>query len=93
MIEPASTKPDSVTKIDEYFRPVLDANGKTQTVLGVNPYFQNLPKEQWPKDGNENLISTELFQSINPFFIIFLTPIVLGLFVWLKKQKRNPIHR
>ena len=90
MIEPASTKPDSVTKIDEYFRPVLDANGKTQTVLGVNPYFQNLPKEQWPKDGKENLISTELFQSINPFFIIFLTPIVLGLFVWLKKRKREP---
>ncbi len=90
MIQTISTKPDSVTKIDEFFRPVLDANGHTQQVLGTNPYFQNLPKADWPKDGNEHLISTEIFQSINPFFIIFLTPIVVGFFTWLSKRKREP---
>ncbi len=89
-IQVIPTQPDSETKIDEYFRPVLDANGKTQQVLAPNPYFQNLPKSEWPADGKAKLISTEIFQSINPFFIIFLTPIVVGLFTWLGKRKREP---
>ena len=41
-IQTVSTKPDSVTLIDEYFRPIVDAKGHTQQVLGVDPYFQNL---------------------------------------------------
>jgi len=90
MIQTLSTKPDSETKINEYFAPILDNNGKTQQVLDVNPYFQNLPKDQWPADGKAELISTEIFQSINPFFIIFLTPIVVGLFMWLSRRKREP---
>jgi POT family proton-dependent oligopeptide transporter len=90
MIQTLSTKPDSVVKIDNYFRPVLTPDGKTQQVLGTDPYFQNLPKEKWPADGKEKLISTEIFQSINPFFIIFLTPIVVGLFTWLAKRKMEP---
>jgi proton-dependent oligopeptide transporter, POT family len=90
MIQTLSTKPDSVTQIDEFFRPVLNAQGHTQMVLGTDPYFQNLPKNEWPANGKEELISTEIFQSINPFFIIFLTPIVVGLFSWLSRRKREP---
>jgi proton-dependent oligopeptide transporter, POT family len=90
MIQTLSTKPDSVTQIDEFFRPVLNAKGHTQLVLGTDPYFQNLPKNEWPANGKEELISTEIFQSINPFFIIFLTPIVVGLFSWLSRRKREP---
>lgn len=32
----------------------------------------------------------ELFQSINPFFIVILTPIVMGLFAWLRKRNWEP---
>jgi len=90
MIQTASTQPQDVTKIDEYFRAVTDANGHTIQEKGIDPYFQNLPKEQWPANGKEQLISTEIFQSINPFFIVLFTPLIVGLFTWLAKRKREP---
>jgi len=90
MIQIASTEPQDVTKVDEYFRAIPDANGHTIQEKGIDPYFQNLPKEQWPASGKEQLISTEIFQSINPFFIVLFTPLVVGLFTWLAKRKREP---
>ena len=32
----------------------------------------------------------ELFQSINPFFVVFLTPIIVGLFGWLRNKGIEP---
>ncbi|MCK5847008.1 MAG: peptide MFS transporter [Bacteroidales bacterium] len=32
----------------------------------------------------------ELFQSINPFFVVFLTPIIVGLFGWLRNRGIEP---
>ncbi len=32
----------------------------------------------------------EIFQSMNPFFIIFLTPIIVGLFGWLRAKGIEP---
>jgi len=32
----------------------------------------------------------EIFQSINPFFVVFLTPIVLALFGWLRARGNEP---
>jgi len=32
----------------------------------------------------------EIFQSINPFFIVLLTPIVMGLFGWLRARGQEP---
>ena len=32
----------------------------------------------------------ELFQSINPFFVVFLTPIILALFGWLRAKGIEP---
>lgn len=90
MIQTVSTDPENVTKVDEYFRAVKDENGHTIQTMGINPYFQNLPKEQWPANGKEDLISTEIFQSINPFFIVLFTPIVLGIFTLLARRKREP---
>lgn len=90
MIQTVSTEPQSVVKIDEYFRAIPDAKGNTQQVTGINPYFQNLPKEKWPANGKEELISTEIFQSINPFFIVLFTPLIVGLFSWLAKRKKEP---
>jgi len=29
----------------------------------------------------------ELFQSMNPFFVVFLTPIIVGMFGWLRNKK------
>jgi POT family proton-dependent oligopeptide transporter len=36
------------------------------------------------------LVNTELFQSINPGFIVLLTPLVVGLFSLLRRRGREP---
>lgn len=37
-----------------------------------------------------NVIEPELFQQFNPIFIVFLTPVVVWLFGWLKKRNAEP---
>ena len=32
----------------------------------------------------------EIFQSMNPFFVVFLTPVVVGLFGWLRNRNIEP---
>jgi len=39
---------------------------------------------------NVNVIEPELFQQFNPIFIVFLTPVVVWLFGWLKKRNAEP---
>ncbi len=34
-------------------------------------------------------ISAEIFQSMNPFFVVFLTPIIIGIFGWLKNKGKE----
>jgi len=34
--------------------------------------------------------SVELFQSMNPFFVVFLTPIVVAIFGWLRARGKEP---
>jgi proton-dependent oligopeptide transporter, POT family len=54
-------------------------------------YWHNVPVEQRPPAGQPvTLISTELFQSVNPGFIILFTPLVVGLFAWLRTRGREP---
>lgn len=40
--------------------------------------------------GFTRLIGAELFQSINPFFVVFLTPAIIGLFGWLRARGKEP---
>jgi POT family proton-dependent oligopeptide transporter len=54
-------------------------------------YWRNVPRERRPDDGAEvTLVSTELFQSINPFFIIVFTPLVVAFFAWLRQRGKEP---
>jgi POT family proton-dependent oligopeptide transporter len=39
---------------------------------------------------SHNMISPEVFQSFNPLFIVFLTPLVMGVFAWLNKKGFEP---
>ena len=88
MVQEVTSDSITVDKTDAHFVDVLDAKGNTQEVKGVDPYLQNLPKDKWPKPGEkENLISTELFQSANPIYIVIFTPLLLAFFGFLKKRK------
>ncbi|GAB4277527.1 MAG: peptide MFS transporter [Marinilabiliales bacterium] len=35
-------------------------------------------------------LSVESFQSMNPFFVVFLTPVIIGFFAWLKRKGKEP---
>ncbi len=37
-----------------------------------------------------NKFSPELFQPFNPAFIVILTPVVVGIFTWLRNRKKEP---
>ncbi|MGP8215186.1 MAG: peptide MFS transporter [Bacteroidia bacterium] len=88
MLQVVSSDSMTVDKIDNHFVAQLDSKGNTIEVKGVDPYLQNLPKDQWPKTGEkENLISPELYQSANPIYIVIFTPLLLGLFGFLKRRK------
>jgi proton-dependent oligopeptide transporter, POT family len=54
-------------------------------------YFSTLPGDQIPAKGeNLKLYSTELYQSINPFWVVVLTPLVVGFFGWMRRKKKEP---
>lgn len=68
----------------------VDLSSKTVLVMGPDPYFNNVPKDKWPGGQNIKLTNTELFQSINPLFIVLLTLIFVPLFGYLRKRGREP---
>src|SRR5436189_4877908 len=51
-----------------------DPDSRAIQVMGPDPYFNNVPKDKWPPSGETKVGNTELFQSINPFFIVAFTP-------------------
>lgn len=54
-------------------------------------YFENLPAEKQPeKNGSLLLFSTELYQSINPFWVVVLTPVIVGIFGFMRRKGKEP---
>ena len=89
--ETINTQPKDVPVVDEQFRAKTLPNGKVETHQGTELYLQNLPKDKWPAPGTDlKLVSTEIYQSINPFWIVVLTPIIVSLFGWLRARGKEP---
>ena len=81
---------DSVPVYDEQFR-VTKVDGKLVKEINYHYYFKNIAPEKKPTDGNEvSLWATNLSQSINPFWVIALTPLVVAFFTWLRRRNREP---
>jgi POT family proton-dependent oligopeptide transporter len=54
-------------------------------------YFASLPKNEIPEKGKDlKLYSTELYQSINPFWVVVLTPVLVGIFGFLRRRGKEP---
>ena len=82
---------DSVPKADEQFRIERDAKGKPIKEYNYPLYYKNLPEAKRPAEGmSVKLVSTELFQSVNPFWVIVLTFPVIWFFSLLKKRNKEP---
>lgn len=52
--------------------------------------WEGLPEKEKSNYGSLQLWPTELQASINPFFIIILTPLVVGLFGFLRRRNKEP---
>lgn len=68
----------------------IDTGSKAVQVMGPDPYFVNIPKDKWPPGGVAKVGNTELFQSINPFFIVAFTPLLILFFAW-RSRRGKPI--
>ncbi|UOK43515.1 MULTISPECIES: peptide MFS transporter [Flavobacterium] len=84
-----------VQKYDNQFQAEKDEAGEPIKVQGKDVYFTNISNEQraeLEKDPNQtvSLINTELFQSVNPGWIILLTPVVVGFFMFMRKRGKEP---
>lgn len=76
---------------DEQFRRIRDEKGEVIKCDDYPAYFKNLDTEKYPPPGGKLfLINTELFQSINPFFVVVLTPILIFFFSILRKRGKEP---
>lgn len=81
---------DSTYLLDNQFRKIKDANGENQKGLSFPAYFQNDEVSKLSEGSSKKLISTELFQSINPFFVVTLTPLVVAFFSFLRSRRKEP---
>ncbi len=87
-LQTLETKPQLTDSLDSYMRVVTDDSGHAIKTMGPDPYFVNIPKDQWPANGIAKVGNTELFQSINPFFIVAFTPILIAFFAWMARRRK-----
>lgn len=81
---------DSTEKYDEFFR-LQKADGKVVREINYPIYFRNMAKEKLPAEGSTiSIWSTNLSQSINPGWVILLTPLVVAFFTFLRSRKKEP---
>lgn len=64
----------------------IDTGTKAVQVMGPDPYFVNIPQNKWPPGNIAKVGNTELFQSINPFFIVAFTPLLILFFAWMARR-------
>ena len=83
-------KLDSVTKTDALFRKIK-VDGKEVKEPGYPEYFKNINPSELPKEGETLKVwAPNLSQSINPFWVIALTPLVVAFFTWLRRKGKEP---
>jgi POT family proton-dependent oligopeptide transporter len=88
--KPLSYAKDSVAVYDSYFR-LIKVNGVVQNEYNYPVYFRNEKAENLPPEGSMiNVWATNLSQSINPGWVIILTPLVVAFFTWLRRKGKEP---
>lgn len=66
-------------------------NGEVIKTVDYPIYFRNVSKEKLPEEGSKiSVWATNLSQSINPGWVIILTPLVVAFFTFLRTRKKEP---
>lgn len=68
--------------------PIGNLDGKPDDLTETE--WKNIPQQDHSKYGKLQLWPTELQASINPFFVIILTPLVVGFFGFLRRRRKEP---
>lgn len=77
---------DSIQVLDNQFRKV--GNKKA---IQYPSYFKNYQKTDKLKHGQEVVVfNSNIFQSVNPFWVIALTPLIVAIFRFLRVRKLEP---
>ncbi len=84
-----------VPTYDNQFVALKDDAGNPVREMGKDIYFRNISPEQQASleaapDKSVYLFNTELFQSVNPFWVIVLTPVLVGVFMFLRRRGKEP---
>lgn len=91
MVQHDTVRVASYPKYDAQFRVEKDKDDKVIKVQSYPPYLNNLQPERRPAENAPfRLLSTEIFQSVNPAFVIVLTPLVVFFFAFLARRKAEP---
>lgn len=91
LTETVSLKLDSVTSYDNQYRAEKNEDGSIKKIVGEDIYLRNLADKSITENKEElQVVNTELFQSINPFWVVLLTPVVVGFFAFLRKRGKEP---
>ena len=81
---------DTIDAYDGQFR-LQKVDGVVQKTFDYPVYFKNATEEQRPEEGARvSLWATNLSQSINPFWVILLTPLLVGFFSFLRVRNSEP---
>jgi POT family proton-dependent oligopeptide transporter len=90
LVEKIKNETGEVVKYDKDFR-VVKENGEVVNEMGKDVYLRNLQADKMPPEGESLYVfNTELFQSVNPFWVIFLTPVLVGLWGFLRARRKEP---
>jgi len=83
-------KKDTVELYDNLFR-LQKKDGKVIKEYNYPVYFKNVEQENLPAEGGSaTLWSTPISQSINPGWVIILTPLIVAFFAFLRKKNKEP---
>jgi proton-dependent oligopeptide transporter, POT family len=75
---------------DKNFNLIKDDSGNVVKAISNDIYFRNLQNQQNLKEGSiVKVVNTELYQSINPFWVVALTPVVVAFFLFMKLRKKE----
>lgn len=81
--------PAGIARVAEHANMAQKATYDPANTKGT--YFEHMPESKRPAPGSTLLLySTELYQSINPFWVVVLTPVVVGLWGWLRSKRKEP---
>jgi POT family proton-dependent oligopeptide transporter len=87
--EPIQVYDNQFRKIKEY--DIKLRKNKDKKAIQYPSYFKNDQKHTNIKEGQEVVVfNSNIFQSVNPFWVIILTPLIVGFFRFLSYHKMEP---